>query len=63
MSENYLDKVLLSSIESMSKEEWSWPEHWDKKLKLKFLDECLDWLETHEHYEHCSMIINEKEKI
>ena len=47
----------------MSKEEWTWPEHWDKKLKLKFLDECLDWLETHEHYEHCSMIINEKEKI
>ena len=63
MSENYLDKVLLSSIESMSKEEWEWPSHWSKDLKLKFLDECLDWLETNEHYGYCNMIINEKEKI
>lgn len=63
MDENYLDKILLSSVESMSRTKWKWPAHWDKQLKLKFLDECLDWLETNEHYEYCDVIINEKKKI
>ncbi len=63
MEENYLDKVLLSSIEAMAKTKWSWPEHWNKHLKNKFLNECLEWLETNEHYEYCDTIINEKKKI
>ena len=63
MEENYLDKVILSSIDSMSKSKWSWPIGWNKKGKVKFLDECLDWLEQNEHYERCEVIINEKEKL
>jgi hypothetical protein len=47
----------------MSKSKWSWPIGWNKKEKVKFLDECLDWLEQNEHYERCEVIINEKEKL
>lgn len=63
MEENYFDKVILSSIDSMSKSEWTWPIGWDKNTKSKFLDECLDWLEENEHYERCKIIVNEKKKI
>ena len=63
MEENYLDKVILSSIDSMSKSKWSWPIGWDVNIKTKFLNECLDWLEENEHYERCEVIINEKKKL
>ena len=63
MEDNYLDKVILSSVDSMSKSKWQWPPGWDKKEKSKFLNECLDWLEKNEYYERCKIIINEKEKL
>ena len=63
MEENYLDKVILSSIDSMSKSKWRWPSEWSKDEKLGFLDECLNWLEKNEHYEKCEVIVNEKKKL
>lgn len=63
MEENYLDKVILSSIDSMSKSKWSWPGEWSKDEKLRFLAECLNWLEKNEHYEKCEVIVNEKKKL
>tara|TARA_A200000159_G_C7305775_1_gene332270 strand:- start:248 stop:442 length:195 start_codon:yes stop_codon:yes gene_type:complete len=63
MEENYLDKVILSSIDSMSKSIWEWPSEWSTDEKLGFLDECLIWLEKNEHYEKCEVIVNEKKKL
>ena len=63
MEKIYLDKVILSAVDSMSKSKWHWPAEWDKKAKSRFLDECLEWLENNEHYERCEIIINEKKKL
>ena len=63
MSENYIDKIILSTLESMSKCNWKWPDHWDEEVCYNFLSECLDWLEHNEYYEYCDVIKNEKEKI
>lgn len=63
MSENYIDKIILSTLDSMSKNDWDWPAHWDTKIQHNFLNECLSWLETNEYYEYCDVIKNEKEKI
>ena len=40
-----------------------WPSHWDNEKKINFLNECIQWLEDNEMYEHCEIVLNEKKKI
>jgi|TARA_R100000081_G_scaffold90978_1_gene67532 hypothetical protein len=63
MSENYLNRMMLSSIDAMKKTTYRYPVHWKIKEKRIFLDNCLDWLEKNEYYEYCDVIINEKKKL
>ena len=63
MSENYIDKIILSSVDAMKKTKYSWPASWNLDLKMNFLNQCLEWLEKNEYYEHCKIIMYEKKKL
>ena len=63
MEKNYFDRMMVSAIESIKHNKHNWPDHWDNKQKIKFLNECIEWLEDMELYEHCEILLNEKKKI
>ena len=63
MEKNYFDRMMVSAIESIKHNKHDWPAHWDNKQKIKFLNECIEWLEDMELYEHCEIVLNEKKKI
>jgi len=56
MNENFIDKLLISSINHMKTNSWEWPEHWDTDRKLRFLSQCLKYAEDNEFYEQCAII-------
>ena len=45
MNENFIDKLLIASINHMTTNDWEWPETWDMDRKLRFLDQCLKYAE------------------
>jgi hypothetical protein len=55
-TENFINKLLISSINHMKTNSWEWPEHWDTSRKLRFLDQCLKYAEQNEFYEQCAII-------
>ena len=63
MGTNYFSRMITTVIDSMRTSRVDWPVHWDSEQKVKFLDDCLQWLEENELYEQCEIIINEKKKI
>ena len=56
MDENYVNKLLIDSINAMSGSSWIWPYEWSEPRKLKFLENCLDYAERNEFYEQCAII-------
>jgi len=56
MDENFIDKLLVQSINLMKGDKWSWPETWDDERKLRFLNQCLAYAERNEFYEQCAII-------
>ena len=56
MDENFLNRLLIQSINLMKSEEWSWPSNWDSNRKLSFLKQCMDYAEKNEFYEQCAII-------
>ncbi len=56
MDENFLNKLLIQSINLMGSEEWSWPPQWDDARKLSFLNQCMEYAEKNEFYEQCAII-------
>lgn len=54
--ENFIDKLLISSINHMKTDTWEWPEHWDVPRKRRFLQQCLTYAENNEFYEQCAII-------
>ena len=56
MNENFINKLLIASINHMKTGKWDWPEHWDAPRKLRFLDQCLSYAEQNEFYEQCAII-------
>ena len=43
MDENFINKLLIASINHMKTGDWEWPNHWDIERKKRFLDQCLDY--------------------
>lgn len=43
--------------------DWEWPDHWDTKRKIEFLDSSLEWALQEELYEQCTIIRDVKETI
>jgi hypothetical protein len=56
MDENFIDKLLIQSINLMKGNNWKWPDAWDIDRKRKFLDQCLAYAERNEFYEQCAII-------
>jgi hypothetical protein len=56
MDENFIDKLLIQSINLMKGNKWSWPDSWDADRKKKFLHQCLTYAEENEFYEQCAII-------
>ena len=56
MTDNYLNKMISSAIDSMQTSDWRWPEEWIESDKKRFLSDCLNWLEQNELYERCEII-------
>ena len=56
MEENFINKLLISSINHMKTNSWEWPEHWDMERKRRFLNQCLEYAENNEFYEQCAII-------
>ncbi len=56
MDENFLNRLLIQSINLMGTEEWSWPPEWDANRKLNFLKQCMMYAEKNEFYEQCAII-------
>ena len=63
MDENFINKLLIASINHMKTGDWEWPNHWDIDRKKRFLDQCLDYAERNEFYEQCAIIKNVQETI
>jgi len=63
MDENYLDKLLITSINHMKTSTWSWPKTWDNAQKLQFLHMCDAYASEHEYYEQCAIIRDVKATI
>jgi hypothetical protein len=56
MEENFIDKLLITSINHMATETWEWPPAWDNPRKKRFLQQCLVYAEHNEYYEQCAII-------
>jgi hypothetical protein len=56
MEENFIDKLLIASINHMKTNSWQWPQHWDMERKQRFLNQCLDYATKNEFYEQCAII-------
>jgi hypothetical protein len=56
MDENFIDKLLIQSINLMQGDKWSWPDAWNDERKLRFLNQCLAYAERNEFYEQCAII-------
>lgn len=63
MDENYVNKLLIDSINAMSGSVYVWPADWNQSRKLKFLESCLDYAERNEFYEQCAIIRDVKKTI
>tara|TARA_R110000782_G_scaffold13493_2_gene39811 strand:+ start:4590 stop:4793 length:204 start_codon:yes stop_codon:yes gene_type:complete len=61
--DNYITKLMISSIEEIKTNKVNWPGHWKLKDKIKFFDGILVWLEKEQLYEQCQVIIDAKKKI
>ena len=61
--DNYITKLMISSIEEIKTNKVNWPSHWKLKDKIKFFDGILVWLEKEQLYEQCQVIIDAKKKI
>jgi hypothetical protein len=56
MIENFINKLLIESINHMKTGDWEWPESWDTERKHRFLNQCLTYAEQNEFYEQCAII-------
>jgi hypothetical protein len=56
MDENFIDKLLIQSINLMKTNNWKWPKQWDDERKLRFLNQCMSYAEQHEFFEQCAII-------
>jgi hypothetical protein len=56
MEENFLNKLLITSINHMKTKSWEWPNTWDNLRKKRFLQQCLTYAEQNEFYEQCAII-------
>jgi hypothetical protein len=63
MNENFIKQLFIKSIDLMHGSEWEWPDHWDTKRKIEFLDNSLEWALQEELYEQCTIIRDVKETI
>ena len=54
--ENFIDKLLIASINHMANNEWEWPDSWDLTRKKRFLTQCREYAEQNELYEQCAII-------
>jgi hypothetical protein len=56
MEENFINELLIRSINCMATDDWSWPPSWTVERKLMFLKQCMDFAEKNEFYEQCAII-------
>ena len=63
MTENHIQKLIISAVDAMKTTEWQWPPSWNSKMKLKFLNDINDWLLERELYEQCEILQNLKNEI
>ena len=63
MTENHIQKLIISAVDAMKTTEWQWPPSWNAEMKLKFLDDVNDWLLERELYEQCEILQNLKNEI
>jgi hypothetical protein len=56
MDENFINKLLITSINHMKSGSFEWPGSWDDARKKKFLHQCLTYAEENEFYEQCAII-------
>jgi len=61
--ENFIDKLLVASINHMKTNEWEWPESWDLIRKQRFLTQCREYAEQNELYEQCAIIRDVEKEI
>ena len=60
---NFIDKLLMVSINHMKTDEWKWPPNWDLTKKQRFLNQCLVYAEQNELYEQCAIIRDVEKEI
>ena len=56
MEENFLNKILIQSINHMKTKSWEWPDAWDLERRKRFLQNCMEYAENNELYEQCAII-------
>ena len=56
MEENFINKLLINSINHMKTGNWEWPSTWDLARRKQFLESCMQYAENNEFYEQCAII-------
>jgi hypothetical protein len=63
MDENFIKQLFIRSVNLMKDTEFEWPDHWDTKRKIEFLDSSLEWAVQEELYEQCTVLRDVKETL
>lgn len=63
MNENFIKQLFIRSVNLMKDTEFEWPDHWDIKRKIEFLDTSLEWAIQEELYEQCTILRDVKETL
>lgn len=63
MVENFIDKLLITSINHMKNDSWEWLSTWDLEKKYRFLNHCMKYAENNEFYEQCAIIRDVEQKL
>lgn len=61
--ENFMDTMLMASVNLMATHKFNWPPSWTLETKNKFLNNCLEYTIDREMYEQSAILRNVKETI
>ena len=61
--DNYLDLTLIEAYEVITSASDPWPNHFQPKKKIKFIQQLMDYFQEREEYERCAKLLKIKNKV
>ena len=61
--DNYLDLTLIEAYEVITSASDPWPNHFQPKKKIKFIQQLMDYFQGREEYERCAKLLKLQKEV